>query len=161
KMFITEEQAAEYDKLKSELEPLKKVPEPASRELALSVNHCTANPPDTHVLARGNPHVPGVKVEPGFPRVLGTPDPTLPPPKPQARPAGRRRVLADWIASRDNQLTARAIANRLWQHHFGRGIVRTTNDFGKLGEKPTHPQLLDWLAAEFVNPSASPIGEVG
>jgi hypothetical protein len=156
KMFITEEQAAEYDKLKAELESLNKVPEPANRELALSVNNCTVNPPDTHILARGNPHVPGAKVEPGFPHVLGSPDPPIPQAKSDARTAGRRRLLADWIASPDNQLTARVIANRLWQHHFGRGIVRTTNDFGKLGEKPTHPELLDWLASEFVNPSPSP-----
>jgi hypothetical protein len=156
KMFITEEQGAEYAKLKAELETLKKLPEPAHRELALSVNHCTVPPPDTHILARGSPHAPGAKVEPGFPRVLGSPDPALPRAQPGARTAGRRRVLADWIAAPQNPLTARVIANRLWQHHFGRGIVRTTNDFGKLGEPPTHPELLDWLAAELIDPSPRP-----
>ncbi len=59
-------------------------------------------------------------------------------------------LLANWIASKENQLTSRVIANRIWQYHFGRGIVPTSNDFGKFGEKPTHPELLDWLASEFV-----------
>ena len=63
-----------------------------------------------------------------------------------ARSAGRRRVLAEWIASPRNMLTARVIVNRVWQHHFGRGIVRSANNFGELGTPPTHPELLDWLA---------------
>src|SRR5262249_30857504 len=64
---------------------------------------------------------------------------------------GRRTVLADWLASKENPLTARVIANRLWQHHFGRGIVASTNDFGKFGVLPTHPELLDWLACGLVD----------
>src|SRR5690606_6081518 len=61
-----------------------------------------------------------------------------------------RTALAHWIASPDNLLTARVMVNRLWQHHFGRGIVASPNNFGLLGLPPTHPELLDWLAAEFV-----------
>jgi hypothetical protein len=61
---------------------------------------------------------------------------------------GKRRALAEWLVDRRNPLTARVFANRLWQYHFGRGIVPTTNDFGKLGESATHPALLDWLASE-------------
>ncbi len=64
--------------------------------------------------------------------------------------AGRRRELAEWIARADNPLTARSIVNRVWQYHFGQGIARTPNNFGATGGKPTHPELLDWLAATFV-----------
>jgi hypothetical protein len=72
--------------------------------------------------------------------------PPIPMAPEDARSAGRRRVLAEWIASPDNMLTARVIVNRVWQHHFGRGIVRSANNFGELGDPPTHPELLDWLA---------------
>src|SRR6185503_13548539 len=64
---------------------------------------------------------------------------------------GRRLALANWIASKDNPLTARVIANRLWQHHFGKGLVATASDFGIRGEDPTHPELLDWLANELAD----------
>src|SRR5437763_11293090 len=76
--------------------------------------------------------------------------PVIPSPGKDARCSGRRRVLADWIASADNPLAARVLVNRLWQHHFGRGIVASANDFGKFGVLPTHPELLDWLAGDFV-----------
>ena len=59
--------------------------------------------------------------------------------------------LADWIASRENRLTARVMANRIWQFHFGRGIVRSSNNFGQLGTPPTHPELLDWLAYRLID----------
>src|SRR5262249_59742625 len=69
---------------------------------------------------------------------------------PPQRTSLRRLTLAQWIASRENPLTARVIVNRVWQHHFGEGLVRTASDFGRLGEKPSHPELLDWLASWFV-----------
>jgi mono/diheme cytochrome c family protein len=143
-------QAEEYAKMRQELASLRKVPQPPGQTLALSVNHCPVNPPDTFVMVRGSPRNPGAKVEPGFPTVLGFPAPALPMPEKGAKSSGRRTVLANWVASKDNPLTARVFVNRLWQHHFGRGIVPTPNDFGKLGEAPTHPELLDWLADEFM-----------
>ena len=109
-------------------------------------------PPATHILHRGNPHSekkPANQVEPAFPRVLAPPTPAIRPPSSNAS-SGRRMALAEWIASADNPLTARVIVNRIWQHHFGRGIVRSPSNFGLLGDPPTHPELLDWLATEFV-----------
>ncbi len=70
--------------------------------------------------------------------------------EPNAKTAGRRKALAEWIVSDNNWLTARVIVNRLWQHHFGRGIVRSSNNFGQLGDTPTHPELLDYLARELI-----------
>jgi hypothetical protein len=105
--------------------------------------------PATHVFYQGDFTAPRDEVQPGFISVL---DPN---PAEIARPAdgltsGRRKALADWVASPENPFTARVIANRLWQHHFGRGIVATPNDFGFSGARPTHPELLDWLASELV-----------
>ena len=91
-------------------------------------------------------------VEPGFLTVLakGTEPVAIPPDRDDYVSSGRRRALAEWIASPDNPLTARVIVNRLWYWHFGRGIVSTPGNFGKMGVPPSHPELLDWLATEFV-----------
>jgi hypothetical protein len=100
---------------------------------------------DTHVLLRGNPNLEGDKVEPGVPEILGAGTPSF------ENGPGKRRALAEWLTRRENPRTARVLANRVWQHHFGRGIVPTPNDFGGLGEAATHPELLDWLAAELTD----------
>src|SRR5205807_3070479 len=99
-----------------------------------------------HVLIRGNPAAKGERVEPGFPEVLSQPGAKARPMEPTAS----RMVLAQWLTDVQNPLTGRVMVNRLWQHHFGRGIVPTPNDFGKFGQMPTHPELLDWLADEFM-----------
>jgi Protein of unknown function (DUF1549)/Protein of unknown function (DUF1553) len=104
--------------------------------------------PVTHIFKRGDPDKPLAEVPPGLPAVLVRADPAKP--IPTAHSTGRRTWLARWVASPDNPLTARVMVNRVWQHHFGRGIVATPNDFGVMGEAPTHPELLDWLAARFV-----------
>ena len=116
---------------------------------ALCVTEIGSQPRETFVLTRGNPHAKADRVEPGFLEVLGGGTPDIPP---SLNPdtSGRRLVLADWITSDENPLTARVMANRLWQFHFGRGIVRTSNDFGFQGAKPTHPELLDFLASELI-----------
>jgi hypothetical protein len=93
----------------------------------------------------------GKVVKPGFLTAILEGEPrTEDPPANNPSTSGRRRALAEWIASEDNPLTARVIVNRIWQHHFGRGIVSTASNFGKMGAMPSHPELLDWLATEFV-----------
>jgi hypothetical protein len=103
-------------------------------------------PPATHRLARGDPMQPQEVVAPG---TLASVSPRLEV-MPDAPEQQRRLALAKWVTDPANPLTARVIVNRLWQHHFGRGIVDTPSDFGKMGAPPTHPELLDWLATELV-----------
>ena len=104
----------------------------------------------THVLRRGNPSLKGDVVSPGFPSVLTSQTAVIPEEYKTSKSSGRRRALAEWITSKDNPATARVMVNRIWQHHFGRGIVRSTSDFGFQGDLPTHPKLLDWLAVRFM-----------
>ncbi|MCC6537955.1 MAG: PSD1 domain-containing protein [Bryobacterales bacterium] len=105
---------------------------------------------DTHVLARGDFKQKGEKVGPGFPAALGVAAPEI------REPADtnyfiprRRKALAEWLAAPEHPLTARVMVNRIWQGHFGRGLVGTPNDFGRQGEAPLSQELLDWLAVEF------------
>ena len=107
------------------------------------------NPPATYVLGNGLHTNPGEEVQPGFLSILDSAPATIVPPR-AGRSTGRRSALAKWLTDPANPLVARVMVNRIWHHHFGRGIVATPSDFGMMGERPTHPQLLDWLAAEFV-----------
>ena len=107
--------------------------------------------PPNYFLIRGDPFSPGSEMSPGFLSVATYGDPPTVLPRPDGRTSGRRLALAEWIASRDNPLTARVMANRIWHHHFGRGIVRTLDNLGRMGDEPTHPALLDWLAVEFMD----------
>ncbi len=110
------------------------------------------DPSPTYVLQRGNYLTAGVEVGPGVPSML-TKDKSpfaVDPPWPGAKTTGRRLALARWLTSPDNPLTARVMVNRIWKHHFGVGLVTTLANFGKMGAAPTHPELLDWLATEFV-----------
>ncbi|MBM3811054.1 MAG: DUF1553 domain-containing protein [Acidimicrobiia bacterium] len=104
--------------------------------------------PDTHILVRGEFKNKGEKVEPGFLSALST-GPEIVEPKGVLIVPRRRKALAEWLTSLDNPLVSRVMVNRIWQGHFGEGIVRSPNDFGRQGEPPTHPELLDWLAVEF------------
>ncbi len=110
-------------------------------------------PSPTYVLTRGNYLAPGARVEPGLPAVLDNPSKPFQFPDPGKHPewnhTGRRLTLARWLVAPENPLTARVFVNRVWQFHFGEGIVRSVDDFGVQGERPSHPELLDHLALSF------------
>ena len=109
-------------------------------------------PSPTYVLIRGNYLTPGRKVEPGVPEVLSPVgfDLDVTSPYPGAKSTGRRLAFGRWLTGNEHPLTARIIVNRIWKHYFGQGIVGTLDNFGQTGERPTHPELLDWLAVELV-----------
>ena len=141
----------QYEALHRERERLERE-RPTSHEQTLAVRE-EGRPRDTFILLRGNPQSQGDRVEPAFPSVLlaaNAKPPEMPPRRAGADSSGRRRVLAEWIASPSNPLTARVMVNRVWQYHFGRGLTRSSSNFGYMGSPPTHPELLDWLASEFV-----------
>ena len=98
----------------------------------------------SHIMIRGDWKRPGAKVQPDYPRVANR----------RIQKGQRRRLsrldLANWLTDRSHPLTARVFVNRIWQHHFGKGLSNTPSDFGVMGEEPSHPQLLDWLAVEFI-----------
>ena len=135
-------------------------PEPLPK--ALSVADLLTPIPAMHILKGGDPHRPGEEVQPRFLSVLLPPDapkaaeiPPLPDHPNGFKSTGRRLALARWLTQPDHPLTGRVMVNRLWHYHFGRGIVATPNDFGRNGQPPTHPELLNWLATEFAGTGKS------
>ncbi len=146
--LISTEEFETYSKNRKERERLRRRP-PRSGEQALCVTENGKDAPPTYILIRGMPQAHGDEVSPAFPQVLSPPVPVIEAPA-SGLSTGRRKALADWISSPDNPLTARVMINRIWQGHFGRGLVRSTNNFGLQGDAPTHPELLDWLASEFI-----------
>jgi hypothetical protein len=121
---------------------------PKPLPVAMGILDSGPTPPVTQLLRRGNARTPGEEVAPGFVSILDHKPPRIEPSRPDS--TGRRLALARWIASPRNPMTARVMVNRVWQYHFGQGLIRTPNDFGQMGERPSHPELLDWLAAELV-----------
>ena len=105
-------------------------------------------PKTVHVLSRGDIEKPGDVANPGALAVIDSLAGHFDLSDSQAEPA-RRAALADWLANDNNPLTWRSIVNRVWYHHFGHGLSDTLNDFGRMGEQPSHPELLDWLAVWF------------
>jgi hypothetical protein len=102
-------------------------------------------PEPTYLLRRGDPMQRQEEVEPNTPGVLGSLELST-----EADDVRRREALARHLTSPDHPLTARVMVNRIWQHHFGTGLVSSPSDFGRMGEPPSHPELLDWLASEFI-----------
>ena len=107
-------------------------------------------PPAAHFLPNADYRNKGEVIEPGYIEALSRDQPFRPQRPSHRVSSGRRLALAQWITSPANPLTARVMANRIWMHHFGEGLVFTASNFGRMGTRPTHPELLDWLATEFV-----------
>ncbi|MEM7475881.1 MAG: PSD1 and planctomycete cytochrome C domain-containing protein [Planctomycetota bacterium] len=143
---LTEEQKKEFDSVSQRIEELQRKRDVLAAgpayEVAYGVSEGT--PVNAQVQIRGEPHRKGEQVQRRFLEALGGEVVA-----PNSLGSGRLE-LANWIASPDNPLTARVFVNRVWQWHFGRGLVDTPSDFGSRGARPSHPQLLDWLASEFI-----------
>ena len=129
---------------------------PTEKELGFNVYGWTdksAKPLPIRLLINGERHKPGPEISPGFLSAVTDLDKPLTTPSPNSKTTHRRLQFAKWITNARNPLTARVLVNRLWQHHFGQALVRTPNNFGYKSAPPTHPMLLDWLAAEFMEPT--------
>ncbi len=154
--LLTDDGRAQWDELKKDVEAVKKTA-PKKPPAALAIVDTKAEPEPTFLLDRGNFNVKKEQLALGFLTVLSDRDPQEYWAEARKsvgdRSTGQRRALAEWITDVDHgagALLARVMVNRVWQHHFGEGLVRTVNDFGVRGEMPTHPELMEWLANEFV-----------
>jgi hypothetical protein len=124
---------------------------PRDLSKARGIDETGPSSPPTYLLRRGEYGANGPEVPPAFPAALCANDSgAVSKPKASERSTGRRTALADWLLRADHPLTARVMVNRLWRHHFGQGLVGTPSDFGTMGDEPTHPELLDWLATELI-----------
>ncbi len=135
----------QYDELQAKISEI----EGRRRHLQVTMGATDrTDPPATHVFYQGDFHSPREEVAPGFVSVVKSGAAAIEPPSPET--TGRRLALAKWLITPDNPWTARVLVNRVWQQHFGAGLVATPNDFGYTGVQPSHPELLDWLAIEFI-----------
>ena len=144
----------EYYRIKSVFDGVKHGERPIGgaadgKEQELTYAGFRVQPPPTHLLRRGDVKSPGDAVKPGALSAIGDVNPEfgLAPDSPQSQ---RLIKFAEWLADPRNPLPARVMANRVWHFHFGQGLVATPSDFGVSGARPTHPELLDWLAAKFI-----------
>lgn len=138
---------ADFYRLRAIFEPAVQVKRYVSVEALRETSRSTA---DSHLMIRGDFRRPGMVVKAAFPRIVNSPETRLSDLPVTAKTSGRRAALANWLARVDHPLTARVIVNRLWQSHFGEGLSRTPSDFGLVGQAPSHPQLLDYLATELI-----------
>ena len=138
----------QWQAVKAELDALAPL-HPGDLAIGTGIADASREAPLTHTLRVGVYDAPVEPVEPGFLTILAPGPATVTPPAGMPS-SGRRTALANWMSSADNPLTARVMVNRIWHYHFGSGLVATPSNFGTAGERPSHPQLLDWLAGEFV-----------
>jgi hypothetical protein len=147
KEFAAKEDKQQFEKLDKQLAAIDAKRPPGHRAYVFTEESPKA--PPTHLFYRGDCNKPGPKISPGVPTALG--GDSLSPPVPLAKSTGRRLWLAKWMTGPARALLARVMVNRIWQYHFGHGLVETPNDFGIHGDPPTHPQLLEYLARQFVD----------
>ena len=148
------QQNKDYKKLSNKVTPaVKALTEQKWQVPAIRALWDRGDPSPTYIYRRGDYQQIGRLVGPGVPSALtdGKTPFQATPPWPGAKQTGRRLALAKWLVNPEHPLTARVMVNRIWKHHFGEGIVRSLDNFGELGTRPTHPQLLDWLANEFIS----------
>jgi Protein of unknown function (DUF1549)/Protein of unknown function (DUF1553) len=141
--------ALRYNMLKKELagfDSLKPAPLPEGQFM----KDLSATAPPTYILGGGSRFAPRDEVQPGFLSILDPADAKIAP-LPAINSTGRRSALAAWLTDPANPLPARVMVNRIWHYHFGQGIVSTPGDFGRMGARPTHPELLDYLASYFID----------
>jgi hypothetical protein len=139
----------QYEALRAELAQFKDS-DPGELPEGIGMADLGRTAPATHILSVGVYDAPKEEVQPGFLTLLA-PGPAKIVPPAGIESTGRRTALAKWLTDPENPLPARVMANRIWHYHFGRGIAGTPSDFGIMGERPTHPELLDWLTREFVS----------
>jgi hypothetical protein len=137
-----------WDELEAKLDAFKNL-HPGPMPIGTGMVDLSDTAPKTFLLKRGNYDAPKDEVQPGFLTLISAKPADIVKPA-NAKTTGRRAALAKLLTDPANPLTARVMVNRIWNYHFGRGIVATPSDFGLKGERPTHPELLDWLASEFV-----------
>ena len=144
-----QQDTAARDRIKELVEETKELP-----PLAWGTFDVSTSPSPTPLLRRGNFETPGEPIAPGVLAILDDPEQPFDweaaASKSPPTTTGRRLALAEWITNPNHPLTARVMVNRIWQYHFGEGLVRTPDDFGVRGSRPTHPELLDWLSVEFM-----------
>ncbi len=143
------ETKARYDALANELAKFDHL-KPAPLPLVMALSDGDDEAPTAYLFETGNYQKPLFEVQPGFPEFLDEQTPEIVRPEGRPESTGRRSALAKWLTRPEHPLTARVMVNRIWQHHFGEGLVGTPNDFGVMGESTEHKALLDWLADQFV-----------
>jgi len=147
--LMTDEERKKHQDLNDKIEELENQ-KPAMYPTAMATTDSGPTAQPSYLLQRGILDAKGSLMTPGVLSVASATEYAFPTPPAGASTTWRRRGFAEWVASPENPLTPRVMVNRIWQHHFGEGIVRTPSNFGKMGEAPSHPELLDWLAAQFI-----------
>jgi len=154
RIAVLQRKLEELDKKSDRMATERRIRDLRQRPLSLPQGYFLSEPssksPVSRLLLRGQAANPGPEVGPGVPAVTVGSQPKFPTPPGDAKTSLRRLTLAQWLIDPTNPLTARVIVNRVWQYHFGVGLVRTPSEFGTTGDPPTHPELLDWLAHWFV-----------